>query len=418
MSRRHQKRFSHPEVQELRGERAAPRWVGSSGARAKHVETRAPSADPHREDTERDASQTMDEREPQEGLPRRSGRGARQNIPNQFERLHIDVDPAALDDEELDAIETVYLRAPAVSALSKNDSPDIPFTYSLNPYRGCEHGCPYCYARPSHEYWGLSAGLDFESKIFVKENAPELLRQAFEKKSWQPQSVALSGNTDPYQPVERQLEITRTCLKVFLRHRNPVSIVTKSGLIRRDLDLLQDLAAENLVHVAVSVTTVQDELPGKLEPRAARPSLRLKVIEELAEAGVPVGVLAAPIIPGLNDEELPAILQAVANRGARHASYVLLRLPGAVEDVFVDWIEEHFPNRKNRILGRLRDLRGGALNDSEFGRRMRGTGEWATVIRQLFETARKQAGLEAGAIELDTSRFRRLRGGQIGLFEE
>ncbi len=351
-------------------------------------------------------------------MPRRRGRGARANVPNQFERLHVEVDPGALDDEERRSVETTYLRDPAASILSENESPDVPFTYSLNPYRGCEHGCPYCYARPSHEYWGLSAGLDFETKIFVKDEAARLLTERFQKNSWTPQPVALSGNTDPYQPVERELEITRSCLEVFLRHRNPVSIVTKSGLIRRDADLLAELAERNLVTVAVSLTSVDDTLAGKLEPRAARPSLRLRVIEELTDAGVPVSILVAPLVPGLNDEEIPAILKAAAERGAYGASYVLLRLPGPVEEIFVDWVEDHFPNRKNRILGRLRDLRDGDLNDTEFGRRMRGEGEWARTYRQLFRSARASTGLEGSSPSLSTDKFRRLPGGQRSLFDE
>lgn len=352
-----------------------------------------------------------------DSTPRRSGRGARRNIPNQYERLHIDVDPGALEEEERRSVETVYLHDPSESILSKNESPDVPFKYSLNPYRGCEHGCPYCYARPSHEYWGLSAGLDFETKIFVKKNAPELLSERLQKESWTPQVVALSGNTDPYQPVEQELEITRSCIEVFLQHRNPVSIVTKSGRIRRDLDLLREMAELDLVSVAVSLTSVDDSLAGKLEPRAARPSLRLRTIEALSEAGVPVSILVAPLIPGLNDEEIPKILEAAANRGAQSASYVLLRLPGAVKDVFIDWIEDHFPNRKSRILGRLRDLREGELNETDFGRRMRGQGEWARILRQLFRSSRVDNDLDRDRPSLSTERFRRLPGGQRSLFD-
>lgn len=351
-------------------------------------------------------------------MPRRSGRGARKNVPNQFERLHIDVDPGALDEEERQSIETQYLRDPSRSILSKNESPDIAFTYSLNPYKGCEHGCVYCYARPSHEYWGLSAGLDFETKIFVKEDAATRLSERLEQQSWEPQVVALSGNTDPYQPVERETEITRSCLEVFLRHRNPVSIVTKSGLIRRDIDLLEEMAARDLVSVAISLTSVDDQLAGKLEPRAARPSLRLRTIEALADADIPVGILVAPLIPGLNDEQIPRILESAAERGARYASYVLLRLPGAVEDLFVDWVQDHFPNRTNRILGRLRELRDGKLNDVEFGRRMRGRGEWATVFRQLFYKSLKDCGLRRGSPSHSTDHFRRLAGGQLSMFSE
>lgn len=350
-------------------------------------------------------------------MPWRRGRGSRLNPANRFDRLHVEYDPAALDADERERVETTFFRDPSASILSKNESPDIPFTYSLNPYKGCEHACPYCYARPSHEYWGLSAGLDFETKIFVKEDAASLLSTAFQKASWEPQVVSLSGNTDPYQPVEREMEITRSCLEVFLRHRNPVTVVTKSGLIRRDLDLLQDLAARNLVSVAMSLTCVDDALAGRLEPRAARPSLRLQTIEALSEAGVPVGILLAPLIPGLNDEAVPRILQAAADRGACFAGYVLLRLPGAVEPLFTDWIREHLPDREERILGRLRSLRGGRLNDTAFGRRMRGEGEWARVFRQLFRTARSTSGLDARGPTLSTDRFRRLSGGQFSLFE-
>ncbi len=243
------------------------------------------------------------------------------------------------------------------------------------------------------------------------------MSERFQHEGWTPQSVALSGNTDPYQPVERELEITRSCLEVFLRHRNPVSIISKSGLLRRDTDLLSEMADRNLVTVTVSLTSIDDELAGKLEPRAARPSLRLRVIEELTEAGVPVSILVAPLIPGLNDEQIPAILEAAAERGAHDAGYVLLRLPGPVEEIFVDWVEDHFPNRKNRILGRLRNLRDGSLNNTEFGRRMRGEGEWARTYKQLFRSARASAGLKGGSPALSTDQFRRLSGGQKSLFD-
>lgn len=314
-------------------------------------------------------------------------------------------------------METTYLRDPSASILSENESPDVPFTYSLNPYKGCEHGCPYCYARPSHEYWGLSAGLDFETTIFVKKTAPALLTERLQRRTWTPQPVALSGNTDPYQPVERETEITRRCLQVFRQHRNPVSIISKSGLLRRDLDVLGPMVERSLVSVTVSLTSVDDALAGKLEPRAARPSLRLQTIEALAEAGVPVGILVAPLIPGLTDEQLPAILTAAAERGAQWAGYTILRLPGPVEEVFVDWVEEQFPNRKTRILERLRSLRGGTLNAPDFGDRMRGRGEWAQVLRQLFHTARQNAGLDRRSPSLSTNAFRRLPQGQHSLFE-
>jgi len=220
-----------------------------------------------------------------DSMPRPSGRGVRQDIPNRFERLHVEVDPAALSEDERASVDTVYLRDPSASILSQNESPDIPFRYSLNPYKGCEHGCPYCYARPSHEYWGLSAGLDFETTIFVKENAPRLLAERFPSPGWTPEVISMSGNTDPYQPVEREVEITRSCLKAFRRHRHPVAIVTKSGLVRRDIDLLTDLADRDLVRVVVSVTSVDDAMAGKLKPRAARPSLRLKTLEDAGGGG-------------------------------------------------------------------------------------------------------------------------------------
>ena len=249
-------------------------------------------------------------------MPSRSGRGARSNPANSYQRLHVELDPAALDDDELQSVDTVYYEDPSQSILSENESPDVPFRYSLNPYRGCEHGCAYCYSRPSHEYLGFSAGLDFETRILIKRRAPKLLSQRFQTKSWEPQPVALSGNTDSYQPVERELEITRKCLQVFLRHRNPVSIVTKGGLIRRDVDILGALAERNLVRVSISLTTLRNDVAGAMEPRAARPDLRLKTIETLTDAGVPTGILIAPVVPGLTDEELPRIMERAAEAGA------------------------------------------------------------------------------------------------------
>ena len=351
-------------------------------------------------------------------MPFRQGRGARTNPENRFtQKQHVE-DPAALSDDERRQVETTYTRDPAQSVLAKNDSPDIPFTYSLNPYRGCEHGCVYCYARPTHEYLGFSAGLDFETRILVKEEAPKLLSQAFQRPSWTPQVVALSGSTDPYQPIEREKEITRGCLTVFLRHRNPVSIITKSGLIRRDVDMLAALAERHLVHVYVSITSLDDHIAGTMEPRAARPSLRLRVVKELAAAGIPVGVHVAPLVPGLTDEEMPAILQAAADAGAQAAGYSVLRLPGAVEDLFVDWLEMHFPDRKARVLRRMRSLRAGTLDEAAFGTRMRGRGIWADTFRQMFAVATRKTGLDGALPPLSTDAFRRLRGGQQSLFSD
>ena len=275
-----------------------------------------------------------------------------------------------------------------------------------------------CYARPTHEYLGFSAGIDFETRILVKENAPALLSETFQQSSWTPEPVAMSGVTDPYQPAEREKELTRGCLEVFLRHRNPVSIITKSGLIRRDVDLLAELAARGLVHVYLSITSLDDDIAGAMEPRAARPQLRLQAVETLAEAGVPVGVHIAPVVPGLTDEELPAILQAAADAGAQAAGYQILRLPGAVENLFVDWLETHFPHRTDRVLRRVRSLREGKLNETAFGDRMRGHGIWADTYRQLFQAAVRKTGLDGSLPPLSTDAFRRLKGGQRSLFTE
>lgn len=349
------------------------------------------------------------------GMPERRGRGARTNPVNAFEPIHVELDPASLDESERRAIATEYFVDPSQSILSKNESPDVPFTYGMNPYRGCEHGCPYCFARPTHEYLGLSAGLDFESVIFVKPDAPRLLSEALQRPSWTPQPIALSGVTDPYQPVERELRITRKCLKVFLRHRNPVSIVTKGSLIARDLDILAELANRALVLVHVSVTTLRDDVAGAMEPRAARPALRLRAIEQLSAANVPVGVLIAPVVPGLTDEEVPRIVDAIAQAGATAARYQLLRLPGPVQELFIEWLGRSFPHRKEKVVRRIRALRGGSLNESRFGKRMKGEGEWARLLHRLFDTVSAKAGLSA-LPPLSTGDFRRLRGGQLSLF--
>jgi len=349
--------------------------------------------------------------------PARQGRGARTNPATQYEPLHIDLDPSALDEEERRQVETTYFHDPAQSILSTNESPDVPFRYSINPYRGCEHGCVYCYARPTHEYLGFSAGLDFETRILVKKNAPELLSETFQKESWSPTPICLSGNTDPYQPAERELEITREILRVCAYHRNPVMLITKNGLVTRDLDILEEMAEWNGVRLTVSVTTLDNALAGAMEPRAARPPLRLRTIEACAAAGVPVGVNVAPIVPGLTDEEVPRILEAAAERGATTAGYTVLRLPGTVREVFVDWLDRHAPHRKERVLNRLRSLRGEELTTEDFGTRMTGEGLWADTIGDLFRLARKKHELDGPSPPLNTGAFRRRSGGQIGLFE-
>jgi len=335
------------------------------------------------------------------GLPPR-GRGASTNPPNRYETLHVEPDdPAAGDDR------TVYYRDASRSVLAENDSPDVPFRYSLNPYRGCAHGCAYCYARPTHEYLGFSAGLDFERRIMVKDDAPALLRRALGSPRWTPQLVALSGNTDCYQPVERRLAITRRCLEVFAEFRNPVGVVTKSALVARDADLLGDLARHGAAQVSCSVTTLDADLARRLEPRAAQPEKRLDAIAALAAAGVPVSVLIGPVIPGLNDAEIPRILAAAAAAGATSAAWVLLRLPKPVDALFVRWLDEHAPARRDRVLHRIQDTRAGRLSDAAFGRRKRGQGVYAEQIAALFAAAARKHGLDRPLPAPDAGAFRR-----------
>ena len=369
-----------------------------------------------RPDIVQETDEDRDEVQETAPMPRRRGRGAAFNTATPYEPLRRVYDPAELDEEELRQVPTEYLRDTTRSILSKNDSPDIPFTYSINPYRGCEHGCIYCYARPSHEFLGFSAGLDFETKILVKERAPELLTKAFQKASWRPQVVLLSGNTDPYQPLERELELTRRCLQVFLKHRNPVGVISKNGLISRDIDILSELAERHLVSVTVSITSLRPEITAKMEPRTARPSLRLKTIGKLADAGVPVGVNVSPIIPGLTDEEMGDILQACAEKGATSAGYTIVRLPGPVSPLFVDWIEREYPDRAAKVLRRIRSLRGDRLNDPRFSSRMKGEGIWAETIGNLFKVTCAKLGLNQQRPRLRVDQFRRLPGGQMGLF--
>lgn len=334
------------------------------------------------------------------------GRGAAENPPNRFRPLaRIPLDD--YDPSEDPAPRTQFFHDATRDILATNNSPDIPFTYSLNPYRGCEHGCSYCYARPTHEYLGFSAGLDFETKIVVKEDAPELLRKTFLSPKWRPQSVGIGTATDAYQPAERRLKLTRRCLEVFAEFRNPVGVVTKSSLITRDADLLGELARHNAAVAFVSVTTLDADLARKMEPRAAAPLARLRAVEELRKAGVPVGVMVAPVVPGLTDHEAPAILRAAADAGALAAYYVVLRLPLGVKDLFAAWLERHYPDRVEKVLGRIRDTRGGKLNDPRFGTRMRGEGEWADTFNQLFHVTRRRVGLEGPLPPTSAAAFRR-----------
>ncbi len=350
------------------------------------------------------------------------GRGAASNPHNRFERLSIDLDPEFVqpdpDGEAPPAPRTEFFRDPSRSVLVHNESPDVPFDTSINPYRGCEHGCIYCYARPTHEYLGFSAGLDFETKILIKPEIAALLRAELSAPGWKPKLVMIGGVTDPYQPVERRLRLTRACLEVFAELRNPCSIVTKSALVARDVDVLRELARFDATTVYVSVTTLDPALHRVLEPRSAAPRRRLATIEALAKAGVPVGVLVAPVIPGLTDHEIPAIVAACARAGARVARHILLRLPHAVAPLFEDWLERHFPERRTKVMGRIRAVRDGRANDPRFHSRMTGHGIFAEQVHALFELACRRAGLAPDSAPLSTEFFRRPNGSQLTLFSD
>ncbi len=355
--------------------------------------------------------------------PTAKGRGSQLHPPNRFGGPHYEADFEHLEHDEdylqsLHNLPTEYIPDRSRSIVTENDSPDVGFRYSINPYRGCSHGCAYCFARPYHEYLGYNAGLDFETKIVVKEDAPQLFREFLARDTWQPEPIGMSGVTDCYQPAERRFRLTRGCLEVAAEARQPMGIVTKNALILRDLDLLRDLAAEHLVHVYLSITTLDAELVGCMEPRTSRPAARLRAVRELSASGVPVGVLVAPIIPGLNDSDIPAVLEAARAAGARTAGYVLLRLPLTVAPVFREWLERAQPRRLQRIESRIRDARGGRLNDAEFGTRMTGTGIMAEQIRQLFRLFAKKYGLDQRLPPYDCSRFRppRDKNGQRSLF--
>jgi len=344
------------------------------------------------------------------------GRGASHNPPNRFESLRYEPEPG--EDTPLEpGPKTQFLKDSSRSIIATNDRPDVGFSASINPYRGCEHGCAYCYARPTHEYLGFSAGIDFETKILVKEDAPALLRRELSSPKWQPQVLGISGVTDPYQPVERRLQLTRRCLGVLAEFRNPVVIITKNYLVTRDLDLLGELARHDAAAVFLSITSLDGVLSRTLEPRASQPSGRLAAIEELARAGVPAGVMVAPVIPGLTDHEMPAILAAAAQAGARFAGYTMLRLPLAVAPIFERWLAQHAPEKKDKVLSRIQEIRGGKLNDPRFGSRMRGEGLLAKTIEDLFAMSRKRAGIEARGLDLSIASFRRPQAEQRLLFE-
>jgi DNA repair photolyase len=353
--------------------------------------------------------------------PSPHGRGSHIRPTNRFTLRTVEPDLDALDGDELARLarpETRYLVERAGGIVSENDSPDIPFRYSVNPYRGCLHGCAYCYARPTHEYLGYDAGLDFETKIVVKENAPGLFRDWLARPRYAPEPIMFSGVTDCYQPCERDYRVTRGCLEVALEARQPISLITKNALVLRDLDLLAEMASLNLLHAAVSVTTLDADLARVMEPRTSAPEARLRAIRELAAAGIPTRVMVAPVIPGLNDSEVPAVLEAARDAGAHAAGHVLLRLPLTVEPVFLEWVDRCRPDMRAKLEGRLRAARGGRLNDPRFGARMRGEGPMAEQIHTLVRLFKKRLGLDRTLPDYDTSRFRppRPTSGQLWLF--
>ncbi|MEY2559490.1 MAG: hypothetical protein QOE34_2915 [Verrucomicrobiota bacterium] len=351
------------------------------------------------------------------------GRSASWNPANRFEKLHVDlgdadvvqIDPTS-EEEEKPRPETQFFHDLTKTIIARNDSPDVGFETSLNPYRGCEHGCIYCFARPTHEYLGLSAGLDFESKIMVKTDAPKLLEAELSSPKWTPQVLVMSGVTDPYQPIERKLRITRGCLEVLVKFRNPVAIITKNRLVTRDIDLLGELALHHASAVNVSVTSLDPELQRVLEPRTSSPAARLEAVAALHAAGIPVGVMVAPIIPGLTDHEVPSIVEACAKAGAQFAGYTIVRLPWAIAPLFAHWLDEHFPEKKQKVLERIRHIRGGTkLNDARWGTRTKGEGIFAEQIRSMFEVSCRRFGI-GDRPELSTAAFRRPRE-QLQLFD-
>lgn len=345
------------------------------------------------------------------------GRGAQLNTGNRFAANHISREHIeGIDEAEKTGGHTQIFYDTPKKLINTIESPDLYAMRSVNPYQGCEHGCIYCYARNSHEYWGFSAGMDFESKIIVKKNAAQLLEGEFLKKNYQPASISLSGNTDCYQPLEAKLEITRSLLKVFVKYAHPVNIITKNSLIKRDIDLLQALAKQNLIHVYISVTTLEEELRLKMEPRTATAKNRLATIRMLSEAGIPVGVMAAPLIPGLNHTELPAIIREAAAHGAISAGYTVVRLNGALKEIFYDWLQKNFPDRAAKVWHLISDMHGGQVNDSHFGRRMTGEGPLADIIKQLFTISRHKYLKDRQMPAYNYSLFR--RGGNLSLFEK
>lgn len=357
------------------------------------------------------------------GIPVRGRGSATLNPGNRFEDIRLHVLGEHIDAERAEhpsgkQIQTIALRDDSRTIINRVDSPDIPFSWSINPYRGCEHGCIYCYARPGHEYLGMSCGLDFETRIMVKHDAPQLLRRELASPKWRGETIVFSGVTDCYQPLEAKLRLTRALLEICCECRQPVSIVTKNRLVTRDIDLLSELAKYNAAQVAISVTSLDPKLASTMEPRASSPRDRLRAICELADAGIPVAVMTAPIIPGINDTELPQLLEAAAQAGAQRAGWVLLRLPYQIKALFLDWLQRHFPDRAGRVENAIRAMRNGELYQAKFGERHRGVGEQAWVIDAMFKMYVKRYGLDNPMPRLSSAAFRRpVLDGQMGLFD-
>ena len=349
------------------------------------------------------------------------GRGAQVNPDNKFLKNSFQSDPeyqefARQFEENLEAPKTQIIRVHPKTIVNKVSSPDRPFDYSLNPYQGCEHGCVYCYARPTHEYWGYNAGMDFESKILVKSNAVQLLERKLDSRSWKVSPIMISGNTDCYQPVERKLEITRSLLKVLADCRHPVGLITKNALVMRDVDLLSELAKDKLAHVVISITSLDNKLKNLLEPRTSSVEQKLKAVSVLSKAKIPVSVMMAPIIPSINTKEIMDIAEQVADHGAISLNYTILRLNGVLPQIFEDWLERHFPDRSEKVLNQIRELHGGKLNDSRFKTRMSGEGAYSSNISQMFEMARKKYKLNKKTTAYNLNLFRRPSDRQLSIF--
>lgn len=343
------------------------------------------------------------------------GRGAQIKTENKYLQAQYTTDHIeGLDEALLENPQTQILKETAKKIINKVNSPDLHFGFSMNPYQGCEHGCIYCYARNTHEYYGFSAGLDFETKIIVKQNAPELLEKHILQSSWQAVPIMLSGNTDCYQPQEKKFEITRKMLGVMVRYRHPVGIITKNALIQRDIDLLKDLASDGLVNVMISITTLDEELLRKMEPRTASAIKRLQTVEALSKSGIPVGVMNAPVIPGLNHHEIPEILKAASDHGALSCGMTVVRLNGSVGKIFEDWLRKNFPDRFEKVWNQISELHGGNVNDSVFGRRMSGEGNIAAAIQQLYRVAKRKYFEGKKMPPINLTQFR--KGGNLNLF--